>query len=112
MVYPVESNRGTVAYHLTIDPYRQVICSTVKVPPYPEIDEVVKIATRERSQEVMVITAVDSDGKSVQGYFLRKVGGRHPRWTVNRSSLCVVPLINVLCIVPSTFSGGCFYLEM
>ena len=100
-MYPVESTRGTVAYQLTIDLYRQIICSKVNVPPYPEIDEVVKIDTQERCQEVMVITAVDSDNKSVQGFPLCKVGGRHPRWTVNRSSLCVVHLVNVQCIVPS-----------
>ena len=90
MTYKYESSN-----HLTIDPDRPVIPANVQVPVFPQAMEVIRTS----DSKLFQVSSVNTKSKTVQGLLLCKVGGRNPRWSIQRSQH-TIPFANIVEIVP------------
>ena len=100
ITYKYEGNK-----HLTIDPDHPVIPASVQVPVFPQVMEVIRTS----DYKLFQVSSVNTESKTVQGLLLRKLGGRNPRWSIQRS-LHTVPFINIVQIVTHVLHAGCIQL--
>ena len=101
MIYKFEGNN-----HLIIDPECPVIPADIQVPVFPKVTEIIQTL----DDKLVQVTSINTESKTVHGFLLRKVGGRNPRWSIQRSELSI-PFLNIVRIVPHVFHAGCIQLS-
>ncbi len=77
MMYPMPS-ANRVQYYLTIDPDGPLDLDKCSIPYFPEEHEIVSV----KDTTFVYVDRIDESRKTLEGFPLRKIGGRNTRWTL------------------------------
>ena len=106
MMYPASSDNERSQHYLTIDPDGPLDESLSPIPYLPTPEEIVQL----QDKSLIYVVSVASRTYTITGHKLRKIGGRHPRWTFAGVSQ-THSLLTVVCSIKFRQTLRDFYIE-
>ena len=102
MLYAIDTRHNQ---YLCIDPNHCVSISTIDVPHYPELSEVVEV----KGSVYFIVAEVEAETEQVKCHPLYKVGSFNPRWKPSLLETVTQPFSDIIRNIPYDKRAGCYY---